>query len=256
MTPLIPESIKNGQFEINCRSRQEPAYEPSHRTAGITAVSTGEAQHLVAAIQAGAVEAAQCQAIELDLPGPRGRGDQFEEGWLAAVQAITSRLAHIADRTLRQAPAATPDPPHQSSTVLPTAVESVDETQVSRVLAVAEHIYRNLTGYTGYSREMSREILSVALLSVSAEDQAGYPQQLEIFAEQNRDRLTALYRKYGPGGRLTELDRSGLAQQPESVVLCERIDTSPLWLEGVWDGELDESLLERFGSIWRYAIEK
>ncbi|MET8680047.1 hypothetical protein ABZW18_21300 [Streptomyces sp. NPDC004647] len=219
-------------------------------------VSAGEAQHMVAAIQAGAVEAAQCEAIELDTPGPRGRGDQFEEGWLAAVQAVASRLAHIADRTLRQAPAATPDPPRPAGTTLPTAVESVDEAQVSWVLAVAEHIFRNLTGYTGYSREMSREILSVALLSVSAEDQAGYPQQLEAFAAQNRDRLTALYRKYGPGGELTELDRSGLAQQPESVVLCERIDTSPRWLEGVWDGELDESLLERFRNVWQYGIEK
>jgi hypothetical protein len=96
---------------------------------------------------------------------------------------------------------------------------------------VAEHIFRKLTGYTGYSREMSREILSVALLSVSAEDQAGYPQRLEAFAEQNRDRLTPLYRTYGRGGELAELDRSGLAHQPQNVVLCERIDTSRLWLD-------------------------
>ncbi|MBT2509432.1 hypothetical protein J7I98_26845 [Streptomyces sp. ISL-98] len=77
--------------------------------------SAGEVQYLVAAIQAGAVEAAQGEAIELDTP-PGGRGEQFEEGWLAAVQAVTSRLAHIADRTLQQAPADTPDPPHRTST--------------------------------------------------------------------------------------------------------------------------------------------
>lgn len=96
---------------------------------------------------------------------------------------------------------------------------------------------------------MSREILSVALLSVSAEDQAGYPQQLEVFADRNRDRLTALFRTYGPGGKLADLDRSGLSHQPISVVLCERIDTSRPWLEGVWDGELEKSLLERFSYV-------
>lgn len=61
------------------------------------------------------MEAAQCEAIEVDASGPRGRGDQFEEDRLTAVQAVTNRLAHIADRTLQQARTAdaAPDPRHQ-----------------------------------------------------------------------------------------------------------------------------------------------
>ncbi|TQK49785.1 hypothetical protein FBY35_0048 [Streptomyces sp. SLBN-118] len=113
--------------------------------------SAGEMQYLVSVIQAGSVEAAQGEAVELE----GGRGKQFEDGWRAAVQAVTSRLAHIADRTLRPAPAATPDTQRQADTSLPTAVESVDEAQVSRDLIVAEHIFRNLTALpatTGRSR--------------------------------------------------------------------------------------------------------
>ncbi|MEU9191287.1 hypothetical protein AB0D14_43780 [Streptomyces sp. NPDC048484] len=89
--------------------------------------------------------------------------------------------------------AVTLDSPCRAVTSFITTVESVDQAHLSRVLAVAEHVFRNLTGY-------SRESLAVALLSVSAEDQAGYPQRPEAFAEQNRDRLTELYRTYRPEG--------------------------------------------------------
>ncbi|WP_371648905.1 hypothetical protein [Streptomyces mirabilis] len=53
-------------------------------------------------IEAGAVEGAHAEVAE-DTQVPAGSSDEFGEGWLDAVQAVTSRLTHIADRTVRQA---------------------------------------------------------------------------------------------------------------------------------------------------------
>ncbi|WP_328974220.1 hypothetical protein [Streptomyces canus] len=53
---------------------------------------------------------------------------------------------------------------------------------------MAERLFTELTGRTDYSREASMETLSVVLTAVAAEDQAGYPAQLEDFAARNRGR--------------------------------------------------------------------
>ncbi|MFD7488514.1 hypothetical protein [Streptomyces mirabilis] len=152
----------------------------------------GEVQHLLAMIEAGAVEGAHAEAAQ-DTQAPAGSSDEFGEGWLGALQAVTSRLTHIADRTVRQARATTaaPElPPAVSSPPprrWPTAVEAVGEEQVHRVLEAAERTFVSLTGYTGYDRDLSEEILTVVLKCVGAEQQDGYVRQLEAFAEANRE---------------------------------------------------------------------
>ncbi|QIY93054.2 hypothetical protein HEP87_00960 [Streptomyces sp. S1D4-11] len=211
-------------------------------------------------IEAGAVEGAHAEAAE-DTQVPTGSSDEFGEGWLAAVQAVTSRLTHIADRTVRQArataaapksPLAASSPPARRS---PTAVDAVGEEQVHRVLEAAERIFVSLTGYTGYDRDLSEDILAVVLKAVSAEQQDGYVRQLEAFAEAYRERLVKLYSRYGPGGTSADESRCYLTHQPESVVVCERLDTVPLWLDGVWNDEIDAELtLERFTKYWRFGL--
>ncbi|MFF4733301.1 hypothetical protein ACFY3M_50515 [Streptomyces mirabilis] len=211
-------------------------------------------------IEAGAVEGAHAEVAE-DTQVPAGSSDEFGEGWLAAVQAVASRLTHIADRTVRQArptaaapeplPAVPSPPPRRS----PTAVDAVGEEQVHRVREAAERIFVSLTGYTGYDRDLSEEILPVVLKAVSAEQQDGYVRQLEAFAEANRERLAMLYARYGPGGTSADESHCYLTHQPESVVVCERLDTVPMWLDGVWNDEIDaELMLERFTKYWRFGL--
>ncbi len=126
---------------------------------------------------------------------------------------------------------------------------------MDRVLAVAEHVFRNLTGYTGFDRDLSEEILMVVLKSVSAEQQEGYVRQLEAFAEASRERLALLYGKYGPGGKFADESRCYLTHQPASVVVCERLDTVPMWLKAVWNDEIDAELtLDRFTKYWRFGL--
>ncbi|WP_433920728.1 hypothetical protein OIE50_50360 [Streptomyces canus] len=128
---------------------------------------------------------------------------------------------------------------------MPTPVDSVGEEQVHRVLEAAERTFVSLTGHTGFDRD----------LSVSAEQQEGYVRQLEAFADTHRDRLGQLYGKYGPGGKFADESRCYLTHQPESVVVCERLDTVPMRLEAVWNNEIDaERTLDRFTKYWRFGL--
>ncbi|MDP9607899.1 hypothetical protein ACFV4E_15360 [Streptomyces hygroscopicus] len=228
---------------------------------GAAGVSPAEVHTLIAAIQAGSVEGAQGEVIELDTQAPAGTSDQAQEGWLRAVEAIAGRLAHIADRTVHQARTATAVPetrPFASKSEpnsLPTPVDRVGEEQVQQVLEAAERIFVSLTGYTGFDLDLTEEILTVVLKSVSAEQQEGYVRQLEAFAEASRERLVQLYGKYGPGGKFADERHCYLTHQPASVVVCERLDTVPMWLAAVWNEEIDAELtLERFTKHWRFGL--
>ncbi|MFE4629509.1 hypothetical protein [Streptomyces mirabilis] len=211
-------------------------------------------------LEAGAVEGAHAEVAE-DTQVPAGSSDEFGEGWLGAVQAVTSRLTHIADRTVRQArataaaaeppPAVPSSPPRRS----PNAVGAVGEERVHRVLEAAERIFVSLTGASTYDRDLSEEIIQVVLKCVSVEEQGGYVRRLEAFAETSRERLLKLYSRYGPGGAFADESHCYLTHQPESVVICERLDTVPMWLDGVWNDEIyAELVLDRFAKYWRFGL--
>ncbi|MFF7339683.1 hypothetical protein ACFZAT_20345 [Streptomyces sp. NPDC008163] len=58
----------------------------------------GEADDLVAALEAGAVAGAQCQVVELDGLAPASQGSLYSDGWSAGVAAVSEALVGIADR--------------------------------------------------------------------------------------------------------------------------------------------------------------
>ncbi|WP_328974219.1 hypothetical protein [Streptomyces canus] len=97
-------------------------------------VSTEETQELLALIQAGAVESAQGDVIELAERPPENNTAPAVQGWVAAVQATATELAHVADRTITRAkPAgrlAAPTAPAIRS--VPTAVDKVARSRWSR----------------------------------------------------------------------------------------------------------------------------
>ena len=220
-------------------------------------VATEETQELLALIQAGAIEGAQGDVLKLAERPPEDAPEPVVQGWVTAVQAAAAELTHIADRTIAHArpPARSAAPAAPAIRSLPTAVDEVPQEQVEMVLAMAEQLFTELTGRTDSCRQTSLEILPVVLTAVAAEDQAGYMAQLEDFATLNRGRLAELYRKYGPGGSLAKLENSGLIGQPESLVICERLDTVPMWLQRVWERELEELTFERFAHLWKFGCD-
>ncbi|CCK32883.1 hypothetical protein BN159_p1 (plasmid) [Streptomyces davaonensis JCM 4913] len=129
---------------------------------------------------------------------------------------------------------------------------------IERTLAVCEQHYMAVTGAdsTQWDKELSRELVGVALRTVRLADRKAYPQALEEYLVENRARLEKLWRVYGPAGVFPQ-GVYHLVELPESFVLCERIDNAPRWLKGVWGRECEsDTPLERFEEAWRYGTSE
>ncbi|MFF3697904.1 hypothetical protein [Streptomyces sp. NPDC002221] len=129
---------------------------------------------------------------------------------------------------------------------------------IERTLAVCEQHYTAVTGAdsTQWDRELSHELVGVALRTVRLADREAYPQALEEYLVENRARLEKLWRVYGPAGVFPQ-GVYHLVELPESFVLCERIDNAPRWLKGVWGRECEsDTPLERLEEAWRYGTSE
>ncbi|WP_051783794.1 hypothetical protein [Streptomyces sp. NRRL F-5555] len=123
---------------------------------------------------------------------------------------------------------------------------------------MCEQHYVAVTGAdsTQWDRELSRELVGVALRTVRLADREAYSQALEEYLVENRARLEKLWRVYGPAGVFPQ-GVYHLVELPESFVLCERIDNAPRWLKGVWGRECEsDTPLERLEEAWRYGTSE
>lgn len=124
---------------------------------------------------------------------------------------------------------------------------------IERVLAVCEQHYAAVTGTSPeqWDQESSRELVDIALRTVHLAEPETYPQALDAFLHEHRARLERLWRRYGPGGMFA--GELVLIDLPGCFALCERIETTPPWLEGLWakHGQ-EETALERLQNSWLY----
>lgn len=158
--PALPLIVVHGEAAASARRRVSELLDAA-------GTRPGEVQHLLAVIEAGALEGAHAEVVESDTGAPAGSSDEFGEVWLGAVQAVASRFTHIADRTVRQARAAAASEPPPAVSRTPsrrssTAVDAVGEEQVHRVLEAAERLFVSVTGSTGYDRDLSEGETSYA----------------------------------------------------------------------------------------------
>ncbi|PJN24764.1 hypothetical protein CG717_32200 [Streptomyces sp. CB02613] len=136
------------------------------------------------------------------------------------------------------------DGPEEGSEASPELIE--------QVRAVSETHYAAVTGTSSdqWDHE-SREVVGIALRTVRMAERDTYPQTLETYLHERRARLERLWQRYGPNGMFA--GELALIDLPGCFVLCERIDNSPLWLEGMWSQEgQEETALERFQDSWLY----
>ncbi|MFE9400055.1 hypothetical protein [Streptomyces flavidovirens] len=96
----------------------------------------------------------------------------------------------------------------------------------------------------------SDEILTMALSAVVEDERTGYVERLVAFAQQHRERLEELLRAYGPGSRPAEFGRYMLVGQPESRIICERMETAAFLLRSRWDKALEDVLLDDLEFEW------
>ncbi|MGW3134084.1 hypothetical protein [Streptomyces sp. NPDC001123] len=124
---------------------------------------------------------------------------------------------------------------------------------VERVLDICEQHYAAVTGTSSeqWDQESSRKLVVLALRTVRLAEPESYPQALEIYLHEHRARLERLWRRYGPDGMFA--GELVLIDLPACFVLCERIEKTPLWLEGVWSKQdQEETALERLHNSWLY----
>ncbi|WP_460074174.1 hypothetical protein [Streptomyces sp. YKOK-I1] len=124
---------------------------------------------------------------------------------------------------------------------------------VERVLDLCEQHYAAVTGTNSeqWDRESSRELVVLALRTVRLAEPESYPRALETYLHEHRARLERLWRRYGPDGVFA--GELVLIDLPACFMLCERIEKTPLWLEGVWSKQgQEENALERLHHSWLY----
>ncbi|MGW1617687.1 hypothetical protein [Streptomyces sp. NPDC002172] len=124
---------------------------------------------------------------------------------------------------------------------------------VERVLDICGQHYAAVTGTNSeqWDQESSRELVVLALRTMRLAEPESYPQALETYLHEHRARLERLWRRYGPNGMFA--GELVLIDLPACFVLCERIEKTPLWLEGVWSKQgQEENALERLHHSWLY----
>ncbi|MEU3402127.1 hypothetical protein [Streptomyces filamentosus] len=96
------------------------------------------------------------------------------------------------------------------------------------------------------------EFLDVPLRAVRAEERVGCIERLEAFVEQHRARLEELLRAYWPGSRPASHGRYALIGRPETLVILERMETSPFGLrsEQEKEKELETLFLDGLEFAW------
>ncbi|MEO3768667.1 hypothetical protein [Streptomyces sp. B5E4] len=101
---------------------------------------------------------------------------------------------------------------------------------IEHVLAVCEQHYAAVTGTSSeqWDQESSRELVDIALRTVHLAEPETYPQTLDAYLHEHQARL---WRRYGTGGMFA--GELVLIDLPGFLALCERIETTPLWLEGI-----------------------
>ncbi|MEV6133155.1 hypothetical protein AB0M05_41255 [Streptomyces violaceusniger] len=224
----------------------------------LAGVSPAQANELVSKLEAGAVAGAHTWVSE-NSP-PHGAEQAFEDGWFKGVRAVASQLLEIADTTASQLGRAESNALQltrirqrnsrvaqaEAPTPAPAVALDADE-----VLAAARRCTWACADPDHFrDPEASAEILTVALSAVRGDERADYAQRLEAFALRHRERLAEMLRAFGPGSAPAEYGRYALVGQPESLMICERLDTAPLLLQGMWDGELEDVLLDDLAYAW------
>ncbi|MFF7987047.1 hypothetical protein ACFZDK_49575 [Streptomyces sp. NPDC007901] len=124
---------------------------------------------------------------------------------------------------------------------------------VERVLDICGQHYAAVTCTSSdqWDQESAQEVVGIALRTVRMAERDAYPQTLDTYLHERRARLERLWQRYGPDGMFA--GEVVMIDLPGCFALCERIETTPLWLEGIWTKQgQEETALERLQNSWLY----
>lgn len=242
-----PENGLNSASVVNAKKTL-------HELLGRAGVSAAEADVLIALVEAGALAHAQGEVGAAEGEAPTGKGELYDSGRQDGAQAVRDELGHLAERALRRATGPTV-PAHRLPPDGRTAHAPVGRVDVERTNVAVTALYLTFTQPSDLDPEMTDEVLTAVLGTMSARDRAGYPGRLDAFAEAHGESLTRLYAEYGPGSGIAVHGRHSLAHSPTSIAVLERLDSAADALRAAWDGaELPPGWLDGLATAWRACL--
>ncbi|MBT2442943.1 hypothetical protein J7E93_23110 [Streptomyces sp. ISL-36] len=212
-----------------------------------------EAEELIALVEAGAVVEAHREVRKVERDAPEGRGDLYGAGWRDGAQAVGDELDRIAERALRHAlgPAVPARSPQTGREDVPRGHPPVGRVDVERAKVAVTPLYLAFTHVSDLDPEVSDDVLTAVLGTMSPAERAGYAGRLGEFAETRREELARLYAQYGPGSDIAIHGRYSLTHSPTSIAVLERLATAPSALRTEWEhAELPPVWLEGLANAW------
>ncbi|MFI6125262.1 hypothetical protein ACIBCU_37060 [Streptomyces sp. NPDC051064] len=207
-----------------------------------------EAEELIALVEAGAIADAHREAGEAGI-APPGNGEPYGIGWRDGARAVGDGLLRVADRALDRAigPAAS-----GSAEGGPRGRHPVGKVDVERAKVAVMPLYLAFSDISDLDPEVSDEVLTAALGTMSVVGRVAYAGLLEHFTESHGERLSRLYARYGPRSRIAVHGRYSLLHSPASIAVLERLTGAPAALRAEWeDAELPPAWLEGLASAWQ-----
>ncbi|MFI8824687.1 hypothetical protein [Streptomyces sp. NPDC053431] len=211
-------------------------------------VYSGDAEELIGLVEAGALALAHEELDALARDAPGGKGEPYTSGWLEGAGTVTDELGALAERTLSQAVG--PAPSAAETEPRPP----VGRMELERAKVVVLPLYLTFTTASDLDPEVSEQVLTAVLGTMSARQRAGYAGRLTQFATVHRERVERMYAEYGPGSPIAIHGRYSLLHSPTSIAVLERLTTTPDPLREEWDAaELPPAWLEGLTTAWETA---
>lgn len=218
-------------------------------------VYSGDAEELIGLVEAGALALARHELEALAAGAQEDAEGPYASGWLDGARAAADGLGARAELTLRQAVGrgaehgeggegdgdTEPRPP-------------VGRMELERAKVVVLPLYLSFTDVSDLDPEVSEQVLTAVLGTMTARQRAAYAGRLTRFAEDRRERVARMYAEYGPGSTIAIHGRYSLLHSPTSIAVLERLLTTPEELRVEWDAaELPPAWLDGLTRAWEAA---
>ncbi|MFF4454107.1 hypothetical protein [Streptomyces goshikiensis] len=208
-------------------------------------VFTGDTEELIGLVEAGALARAYEEIAARAGSAPGDKGEPYESGWLDGARDVVDELGVIATRAGRRS--AGSDAPEESHEERPR----VRRMELERAQVAVTPLYLSFTSVSDFDPEVTSEVLTAILGTMTSRQRAGYAGRLTEFSSAHRARLERLYTEYGPGSAIAIHGRYSVVHSPTSLAVLERLATAPSALREEWDAaELPPAWLDGLTTAW------
>lgn len=210
-----------------------------------TGVPSGDARQLIGLLEAGALALAHEELSGGARSAQGDKGEAYEAGRLDGAGGLLEELGAIAERTLLRVVGE--DGQQGPAGERPRA----GRMEVERARVAVTPLYLSFTAVSELDPEVTDEVLTAVLGTMSLRQRARYAGRLTEFAAAHRARLERLFAAYGPGSAIRVHGRYSLLHSATSIAVLERLVAAPQELREEWEAaELPPAWLDGLMTAW------